>query len=165
MKFIKIILFLFAVFSKSQDLNCSKIYLIRHAEKLRTNISEKNPDLNDKGIIRAEYWKNYFSDKNISNIYSTNFKRTIKTVEPLALINEIEIILYSTDEKMDYQKFLKINSGKNSLVVGHSNTIPKFVNGLINKELYQDIDDLNNSNLYIVSICDSIITHKLIKVN
>ena len=38
---------------------------------------------------------------------------------------------------------------KKVLIVGHSNTIPNFVNGLIEKDFYNQIDDLNNSNLYI----------------
>ena len=63
------------------------------------------------------------------------------------------------------EAFLKSSIGENTLVVGHSNTIPGFVNNLIDEEYYNQIDDLNNSNLYIVSICDSGITHKLITVD
>ena len=40
-----------------------------------------------------------------------------------------------------------------------------FVNELIDNDYYQQIDDLNNSNLYIVSICGSNVTHELIKVD
>ena len=36
---------------------------------------------------------------------------------------------------------------------------------LIALSYYDQIDDLNNSNLYVVSMCNSKITHKLIKVN
>ena len=51
------------------------------------------------------------------------------------------------------------------LIVGHSNTIPDFVNGLINENVYSQIDDLNNSNLYVVNICESGISHKLLKID
>ena len=51
------------------------------------------------------------------------------------------------------------------LIVGHSNTIPNFVNELINDQVYDQIDDLNNSNLYVVNLCDSSLSHSLIKVN
>jgi len=50
-------------------------------------------------------------------------------------------------------------------VVGHSNTIPFFVNGLIRKEIYQQIDDLNNANLYKVTICNDNISHSLLYIN
>ena len=143
---------------------CSTFYLIRHAEKVRVDKSENNPALNEKGILRAQNWKNYFLDKEISKIYSTDYKRTIRTAQPLAINNNIETIIYSTSD-FKFDDFIKSNIGENTLVVGHSNTIPDFVNELINEEYYTQIDDLNNSNLYVVSICDSKITHKLIKVN
>ena len=144
--------------------DCTTFYLIRHAEKIRDDKSESNPDLNEKGLLRAQNWKNYFSDKEISKIYSTNYKRTLKTVYPLAIENGVQTIIYSPSD-IKYDNFIKSNTGENTLVVGHSNTIPGFVNNLINDEYYEQIEDLNNSNLYIVSMCNSKITHKLIKVD
>ena len=153
----------FLLFEVSHD-DCTTFYLIRHAEKIRDDKSESNPDLNEKGVLRAQNWKNYFSDKEISKIYSTNYKRTLKTVSPLAIENGVKTIIYSPSD-IKYDNFIKSNTGENTLVVGHSNTIPGFVNNLINDEYYEQIEDLNNSNLYIVSMCNSKITHKLIKVD
>lgn len=144
--------------------NCSTFYLIRHAEKIRVDSAESNPDLNEKGLIRAERWKNYFLDKDVTKIYSTNYKRTYNTVKPLASEKNIEIFFYSPSD-IEYDEFIKSNFGDTTLVVGHSNTIPGFVNELIDYEYYQQIDDFNNSNLYVVSICESNVTHKLIKVD
>ena len=144
--------------------NCSTFYLIRHAEKIRVDSAESNPDLNEKGLIRAERWKNYFLDKDVTKIYSTNYKRTYNTVKPLASEKNIEIFFYSASD-IEYDEFIKSNIGDTTLVVGHSNTIPGFVNELIDYEYYQQIDDFNNSNLYVVSICESNVTHKLIKVD
>ena len=153
----------FLLFEVSHD-DCTTFYLIRHAEKIRDDKSESNPDLNEKGVLRAQNWKNYFSDKEISKIYSTNYKRTLKTVYPLAIENGVQTIIYSPSD-IKYDNFIKSNTGENTLVVGHSNTIPGFVNNLINDEYYEQIEDLNNSNLYIVSMCNSKIAHKLIKVD
>ena len=164
MSILKILVLLLVVsFEKPSD-ECSKIYLIRHAEKVRTDRSNSDPDLNNEGFIRAENWKDYFFDKDISKIYSTNYKRTIKTVKPLAENKNLEIIIYSSDDVV-YQDFLDYSIGENTVVVGHSNTIPNFVNNLINEDYYDQIDDLTNSNLYIISICNSSITHKLITVD
>ena len=52
----------FLLFEVSHD-DCTTFYLIRHAEKIRDDKSESNPDLNEKGVLRAQNWKNYFSDK------------------------------------------------------------------------------------------------------
>ena len=164
MSILKILLLFIIVSFENPSDECSKIYLIRHAEKVRTDKSDRDPDLNNNGFIRAENWKKYFFDKDISKIYSTNYKRTLKTVKPLAQNNNLEILIYSTDDIV-YEDFLNSNEGENIVVVGHSNTIPDFVNNLINEKYYEQIDDLNNSNLYIVSSCNSGLTHKLITVD
>ena len=159
----KLLLTIFFFFSIPED-DCSTFYLIRHAEKVRTNKSDRDPALNEKGIIRALNWKDYFIDKDISKIYSTNYKRTLETVKPIEVAMGLTAILYSPSS-IDYKNFISSNKGEIVLVVGHSNTIPDFVNELINDKVYTQIDDLNNSNLYIVNLCDSSISHRLIKVN
>ena len=159
----KLLLTIFLVFSIPEN-DCSTFYLIRHAEKVRTNKSDRDPALNEKGILRALNWKEYFIDKDISKIYSTNYKRTLETVKPIQEAIGLATILYSPSN-IDYKNFISSNKGEIVLVVGHSNTIPNFVNELINDQVYAQIDDLNNSNLYIVNLCGSSVSHRLIKVN
>ena len=159
----KLLLTIFLVFSIPEN-DCSTFYLIRHAEKVRTNKSDRDPKLNEKGILRALNWKEYFLDKDITKIYSTNYKRTLETVKPFQEAIGLATILYSPSS-IDYKDFISSNKGEIVLVVGHSNTIPNFVNELINDQVYAQIDDLNNSNLYIVNLCDSTVSHRLIKVN
>jgi 2,3-bisphosphoglycerate-dependent phosphoglycerate mutase len=160
---VKLLISIFLIFSISEN-DCSTFYLIRHAEKVRTNKSDRDPALNEKGIIRALNWKEYFIDKDISKIYSTNYKRTLETVKPIEEEIGLTAILYSPSN-IDYKDFISSNEGEVVLVVGHSNTIPNFVNELINNQVYTQIDDMNNSNLYIVNMCDSKVSHNLIEVN
>lgn len=160
----KIILTLFLTFSYISSEQCSTFYLIRHAEKVRTDKSDKDPKLNEYGMLRAIKWQEYFSDKNISKIYSTNYKRTLETVKPIQESSDIIPIIYSPSD-IDYKNFIMSNKIEVVLIVGHSNTIPDFVNGLINENVYSQIDDLNNSNLYVVNICESGISHKLLKID
>ena len=159
----KLLLTILLVFSIPEN-DCSTFYLIRHAEKVRTNKSDRDPKLNEKGVLRALNWKEYFLDKDITKIYSTNYKRTLETVKPFQEAIGLATILYSPSS-IDYKDFISSNKGEVVLVVGHSNTIPNFVNELINDQVYAQIDDLNNSNLYIVNLCDSSVSHRLIKVN
>ena len=159
----RLLLTIFLAFSIPEN-DCSTFYLIRHAEKVRTNKSDRDPALNKKGIIRAQNWKEYFINKDISKIYSTNYKRTLETVKPIQEAIGLTAILYSPSS-IDYKDFISSNKGEVVLIVGHSNTIPNFANELINDQVYDQIDDLNNSNLYIVNLCDSSISHSLIKVN
>ena len=55
----RLLLTIFLAFSIPEN-DCSTFYLIRHAEKVRTNKSDRDPALNEKGIIRALNWKEYF---------------------------------------------------------------------------------------------------------
>ena len=68
-----LIILLCSFFSYTQTENCTSIYLIRHAEKIRDNSENKNPHLNKKGILRAHMWKNIFKhiefDKYFQQIY------------------------------------------------------------------------------------------------
>ena len=131
---------------------------------MRTDKSDKDPKLNEYGMLRAIKWQEYFSDKNISKIYSTNYKRTLETVKPIQESSDIIPIIYSPSD-IDYKNFIMSNKIEVVLIVGHSNTIPDFVNGLINENVYSQIDDLNNSNLYVVNICESGTSHKLLKID
>ena len=161
-QFVFILLILFSVDLTAQD--CTEIYLIRHAEKDRSDLKNKNPHLNELGKNRALKWVEVFKNVQFDKIFSTNYNRTVETVTPISLVKKIEISIYSPS-KIDYENFKSEILGKKVLVVGHSNTIPFFVNGLINKEFYQQIDDLNNANLYKVTICNDNITYSLLYIN
>ena len=141
--------------------NCTSIYLIRHAEKIRTDENERDPLLNKSGLLRAKKWSEIFEKIEINKILSTDTKRTISTVIPTSKEKKIKIELYRPEE-INYESFLEKNKGKKVLIVGHSNTIPETTNILIKNKFYDYIEDNNNSNLYFVNICDGIISHELL---
>ena len=160
----KIFILFFIIFSldiSSQE--CSEFFLIRHAEKDRTNSENNNPKLNELGKERSLKWSEVFKNIELDKIYSTNYYRTIETATPISKKLNLDITLYSPS-KINYKNFISKNIGNKVLVVGHSNTIPVFVNNLINDKVYDQINDLNNSNLYIVKICDNVVSHNLIYI-
>ncbi len=59
-----IVFFLFSC--NSSNLDCSNYYLIRHAEKVRLNPEDKDPELNEAGKERALVWKEYFNELEIA---------------------------------------------------------------------------------------------------
>lgn len=136
--------------NKLEEQIASTFYFIRHAEKDRSDSLNKNPHLNEKGILRAEKWNNVFKNISFDAIYSTDYHRTRETALPTALKNKLELSLYNS-KTIDIAKFLNDNKGKNVLVVGHSNSTPNFVNNILERDTYEDIDDGNNKNLYIVT--------------
>ena len=143
------------------DKKCTSVYLIRHAEKIRTDKNEKDPLLNKNGLLRAQKWSEIFRKIEIDKILSTDTKRTISTATPISDKNQLKIEIYKP-ENISYETFIKENKGKKVLIVGHSNTIPETTNILIKNKFYDQIEDNNNSNLYFVNLCDGIISHELL---
>ena len=139
-------------------------YFIRHAEKLRIDKTDKNPNLNFNGYKRAEAWKDVFSDVPFDAIYSTDYNRTKLTAKPTATSKNLPILLYNPNT-MYSEAFQNNTKGKTVLVVGHSNTTNVFVNKILGIEKYNEINDNNNSNLYIVTISNGKISSILLKIN
>ncbi|AXO78899.1 histidine phosphatase family protein [Olleya aquimaris] len=146
---------------KKQTKKTTTYYLIRHAEKERTDSLNKNPDLNLKGQQRAIKWSNTFNAINFDAIYTTNYKRTIQTAQPTANKQNIKLKFYDANQLYS-QEFKKNTTGKTVLVVGHSNTTPSFVNAIIKQDKYKAINDTVNSNLFKVTIINGKINDTLI---
>ena len=163
--FIIIVCFTSTPLMSQVDQNCNSFYLIRHAEKIRDNTLDKNPHLTQDGLARAEKWKEVFKNVKIDKIFSTNLHRTIETVLPFAQSRGMKINYYTPSEVF-YENFSRHNIKESVLIVGHSNTTPKFVNTLIGEDYYNEIEDNNNSNLYIVQKCSlEKSTHTLLYIN
>lgn len=126
-------------------------YLIRHAEKDRSNEKEQDPVLTEAGKKRAQNWVDVLKDVKFDAVYSTNYKRTLQTATPLAKQNELEIQLYDPNESYD-EEFKNRTTGKTVMIVGHSNTTPAFTNKIIGEEKYEQLDDAENGALFIVQI-------------
>ena len=160
-------LFLIALFFSlnifAQETKPTTYYFIRHAEKVQKS-TNNNPDLTKKGKKRAVYWSEVFQHVNFDMIFSTNYKRTIATASPTAISKKLKIKLY--DAKKLYSKdFKEKTRGKTILIVGHSNTTNAFANKVLGEEKYPQIDDSNNSNLYIVTVIDGKVSSVLLKIN
>ena len=158
-KFLVLLALLFLNISFGQQ-NITTYYLIRHAEKVDNS---QNPDLSETGLKRANQWNTIFSEISFDEIYSTDYKRTIQTASPTATVKNIQIKLYDP-KTINIDSFKKEKLGKKILIVGHSNTTPKFVNDIINQNIFSAIEDATFGNLYIVTIIDGVITFQLLKL-
>lgn len=139
-------------------------YLIRHAEKDRSNPDEKNPHLTQDGRARAIKWSEVLSNVKLDAVYSTDYHRTMETAKPNARQQKLAIQLYDPRD-MYNEEFQKATANKKVLVVGHSNTTPFFANKIIGKDVYEGIEDDNNANLYIVTIKNDEINYMVLKIN
>ncbi|MFV0572329.1 MAG: SixA phosphatase family protein [Xanthomarina gelatinilytica] len=153
-----------AIQKTENPIETTTLYFIRHAEKERNDPTNKNPHLTEKGNARAENWSSVLQNIPLDAIYSTNYHRTIETAQPTARKNGLDINIYNAGT-IDTETFLRDNLGKYVLIVGHSDTTPKFVNSVIGKQTYSDIDDSNNGNIYIVTITGNTITNMVLTIN
>lgn len=132
----------------------STYYFIRHAEKDKSDKTNRNPNLIMEGVLRAAKWGLVFDHVNFDAVYSTDYNRTRETAKPTAEKKGLDITIYDPIN-MDVKTFLETTKGKTVLVVGHSNSTPTFVNSILGTKKYQNIDESNNANLYIVTISSS----------
>ena len=143
-------------------------YFVRHAEKDTTNPENKDPKLNAKGVQRANYLAHFFADKSLDAFYTTDFVRTVKTLEPTADFYQQKMTYYEVPEDSLFtHEFWKKTYGKQALVVGHSNTSPRFVNEIIEEYTYENLNE-NNYDVYFkvqidknLEVKDSLLTLKV----
>lgn len=158
-----IYIFIFtSLLSNAQEV--TTYYFIRHAEKLRVDKTDRNPNLNSKGLKRAEAWKEVFSNISFDAIYSTDYTRTRLTAKPTADSKNLPILIYNPRD-MYSKTFQNQTEGKTILVVGHSNTTNVFANKVLGFDKYEEIKDNNNSNLYIVTIMNGNSSSILLQIN
>jgi broad specificity phosphatase PhoE len=163
------LLLLFTINISAQENNnsneeISTFYFIRHAEKDRKDKTNHNPHLTEVGHARANHWSEILKHVKFDAIYSTDYNRTKETALPTAKANNLKLTIYD-GKNLDGEKLKVDNKGKTVLIVGHSNTTPAFVNNVIGKDKYHDIDDSNNGNLYIVRIINNVMTDQVLEIN
>jgi broad specificity phosphatase PhoE len=81
-KYVFLFIFTFSLFSACNSDESTTYYLIRHAEKDRTDKTNRNPNLNEKGIKRSDKWATYFKKIDLDAVYSTIYNRTMQTAKP-----------------------------------------------------------------------------------
>lgn len=144
--------------ASAQNSETTTIYLIRHAEKADQS---SNPELSQAGIERAKSWANYFEKTPLDVFYTTSYRRTQQTCSTIATTKQKDILFYKPDA-MDLKRLISENNGKTILIVGHSNTIPAYINKLLDESKYTDIPESEFGSLYIIKSNNSKITSELI---
>lgn len=142
----------------------STFYFIRHAEKDRSDKTNRDPELNQDGLGRAVFWAEVFSNIKLDAVYSTDYERTRMTAAPTAVQQEI-VVQYYDPSNINGEKFKMDNLGKKVLVVGHSNTTPHFVNKVVGEKLFPQMQEDDNSSLFVVTVIGDQATASQLNIN
>ena len=131
------------------------VIFVRHAEK--AVVPADNPGLSEAGKQRAAELARQLVDADviagIDAVYSTSYRRTEETVQPVATALNLPITPYdasNTETIMD--EIVHEHKGKIVLVVGHSNTVPALIGNMGASKNVPEISENEYDNIYIVSV-------------
>ena len=132
----------------------STVFVVRHAERADavsggSTMMANDPELSEAGRARAESLARMLKDAGITAIFTTQYKRTKQTAEPLAKVLGVPVTEVNTKELAGLPARIKAVSG-NVLVVGHSNTVPETLQAL-GMDSPPAIADTEFDNLFIVT--------------
>ncbi len=101
------------------------VFLVRHAEK--SNDDPRDPSLSEQGEARAKQLAHTLGAAGVTHLFSTPYKRTRSTLEPLAAARELEVLEYDPRDPRGLLKALAgLPGGSCAVVAGHSNTTPGY---------------------------------------
>jgi 2,3-bisphosphoglycerate-dependent phosphoglycerate mutase len=129
------------------------VFLVRHAERADAGMAAAkmagaDPELSDAGKARAAALAALLKDAKISAIFTTEYKRTRDTAQPLAAATGVAAAAIDSKDAAGLIDKVKASAG-NVLVVGHSNTVPEIIKALGVGEPVAIPDD-QFDNLFVV---------------
>ncbi|WP_029281697.1 histidine phosphatase family protein [Pedobacter sp. R20-19] len=139
MKKLFLFFFLCLIFSKVNFAQTTEVWVVRHAEKDKTNPEDKDPNLSDEGKIRAGDLATFLKKTKFDVAFSTPYKRTHQTLDSLIIP---KVINYN-DPKSLVDSVKKNYVGKTVIVAGHSNTVLEIIEafgGKRPKEMFTEDD-------------------------
>jgi phosphohistidine phosphatase SixA len=129
------------------------LYLVRHAEKQADG--SRDPELTEAGTQRSENLARWFEDKDIRDVWSSDYKRTRDTAKPAVSRLGLKLKIYDPRDLNALSETLLRNQN-NALIVGHSNTTPELARLLCNCiVVIEDMDESEYDRLIIISIGSS----------
>ncbi len=125
-----------------------ELYLVRHAEKQADG--SRDPELTEAGTHRSEDLARWFEDKDIRDIWSSDYKRTRDTAKPSVSRLGLKLKIYDAHDLSTLSETL-LGNQNNALIVGHSNTTPELARLLCQCEI-EDMDESEYDRLIVISV-------------
>ena len=152
----KHILFIISIIFLGFSVNAQKptiIYIVRHAEKVTKDPTDKDPLLTENGQKRALDLAKKLKKQKLNSIYCTDYQRIKLTARPIADERNIAIQIYDPKNLKTFaEKILQVNKSKKILIVGHSNTVLETIEALGGKRPVVSISDNEYDYFFTVKI-------------
>ncbi|MDQ0636662.1 broad specificity phosphatase PhoE [Pedobacter sp. W3I1] len=127
------VLFLF----QSVKAQTTNVWIVRHAEKDKSNPQDTNPDLSDEGRVRAGDLATYLKKVKFDAAFATPTKRAHQTLDSLVIPKVIDY----KDIKSLVDSIKTNYVGKTVIVAGHSNTVLEIIEALGGKKPKEELTD------------------------
>jgi len=128
------------------------VMIVRHGEKLDPNSNATNEPLSLDGEARAAALRETLLRSGVTAVYSTNTRRTLDTVAPLANAFRLPTQIYSNATTLANEVMTQ-RRGDVVLVAAHSDTLAAVANAFGAALPSAAISDFDN--LYVVSVAGS----------
>ena len=126
------------------------IVLVRHTEKSTAVANDPDPELSAEGKERAQRFMKLANKYKPHEIFSTGYKRTRQTAEPIAAERRKEIQTYDPAKPADLVAKIMASDTDHNLIVGHSNTIPALANLIAKKEVFRNLLDTEYGVFWVI---------------
>ncbi len=162
MRVLLLALLLFSADSIAVDGNNNyQLYLLRHAEKQPDG--SRDPALTEVGKSRSRQLAKWFQDKDLQDVWSSDYRRTRDTATPLLKQTGLQLSLYDPRDQSILVNDL-LERQNNALVIGHSNTIPALARLLCQCPI-ADMDEAEHDRLIVISVVDGETAVKTLQQN
>lgn len=118
---------LFSCTAAAADCFPEVVWLVRHAEKEAVS---PDPPLTERGTRRARALAEILGPENPQRIYSSDYRRTRSTVEPLSKQLGLALTIVDAADVEGLVREVLEQCRARLLVAGHSNTVPALIAGL-----------------------------------
>jgi len=127
------------------------VVVLRHAEKADNSA---DPDLSEVGRKRALRLSQLLSEANVAALFSSQYRRTHQTLEPLARKLDLEIL--TVDASMTNQLVRRIREefpGRTVVVASHSDKVTEIIETLGGPSVGY-LDESEYDRLFLVTLLD-----------
>lgn len=148
-KYILLLVLSGLLFGNAHAQHPTTFVLVRHAEKDTTDI---DPNLTQKGKERARFIGQLLQNQPIAAVMTTPFIRTRETARLIAEPHGLAVEEYNPLKAKVLFEWQKEYNGKVVVVVGHSNTVPTYINLLTESQRFSQLDDQDYDKLFFVTV-------------
>jgi phosphohistidine phosphatase SixA len=126
------------------------VYVVRHAERAEDGTDD--PPISASGTERSLLLADMLRDAKLTQIHTTDYRRTRMTGAPTADAAGLAMAGYDPRDLEGFAARLKATPGRH-LVLGHSNTTPELVTAL-GGNAGGTIDEMEFDRLYILTLTE-----------